>query len=77
MTIRNLTEVRARLEKAVAGLPGEPADPAELYDRIEMVATAILDSEFGDFEPGLLEEYLQQTLYLKRLELGQEPYFRE
>ena len=77
MTIRNLAEVGAHLEKAVAGLLGEPTDAAQLYDRYEMVATAILDSEFGDFEPGLLEEYLQQTLYLKRLELGQEPYFRE
>ena len=77
MTNRDLAEVRVRLEKAIAGLSGEPTDPAQLYDRYEMVATAILDSEFGDFEPGMLEEYLQQTLYLKRLELGQEPYFRE
>ena len=77
MTARNLAEVGARLEKCVAGLPGKPSDSAEIYERYEMVAIAILDSEFDDFEPGLLEEYLQQTLYLKRLELGQEPYFRE
>ncbi len=77
MTIRNLAEVGAHLEKAVSGLQGEPTDTAEIYERYESVAIAILDSEFDDFEPGLLEEYLQQTLYLKRLELGQEPYFRE
>ena len=77
MTNTDLEAVGARLQKAVAGLPGNSTDPTEIYDRIEMVATAILDSEFGDFEPGLLEEYLQQILYLKRLELGQEPYFRE
>ena len=29
MTIRNLAEVGARLEKAVTGLPGEPVDSAE------------------------------------------------
>ena len=77
MKTPTLADVAGRLEKAVAGLPGEPTGPAEIYERYESVAIAILDSEFDDFEPGLLEEYLQQTLYLKRLELGQEPYFRE
>ena len=38
MTIRDIAEVRTRLEEAVAGLPGEPADAADLFDRTEQVA---------------------------------------
>lgn len=70
MTIRDLAEVRTRLEEAVAGLPGEPADAAELFDRYEQIAIQILDSEFDDYTPGLLEEYLMTLLYLRQLELG-------
>ena len=74
MTIRNLAEVRVRLEKAVAGLPGEPTGPQDLYDRYEMVATQILDSEFGDFTPpGVLEEYLLAVLAQVQLENGLNP----
>jgi len=70
MTIRSFAEVGARLEKAVSALPGEAATPADLYDRYEMLATAILDSEFENYEYGMLEEYLMTYLYLKRLELN-------
>lgn len=66
MTIRSLAEVGARLEEAVALLPGEPASPQALYDRYEMVAIAILDSEHADFPAGVLEAYL--AAYLARLE---------
>ena len=59
MTIRNIAEVRARLETAVAGLPGIPADAEKAYERYEQIAIAMLDSEFEDFTPGLLEEYLE------------------
>ena len=54
---RKLAEIDVRLEEAVASLPGEPANPAELYDRYEMVAIQILDSEAGDYAPGVLQEY--------------------
>ena len=74
MTIRPLAEVGTRLEEVVALLPGEPAGPAEIYDRYEEVAIAILDSEHGDFIPGELQEYLETLLYAKRLELGQVPF---
>ena len=74
MTIRNLAEVGARLEEAVSLLPGEPADPAETFDRYESVAIAILDSEHTDFIPGRLEEYLQTLLYKRRLELDLIPF---
>jgi hypothetical protein len=70
MTIRSFAEVGVRLEKAVEALPGEAANPADLYDRYEMLATAILDSEFENYEYGMLEEYLMTYLYLKRLELN-------
>ncbi len=74
MTIRSLAEVGARLEEAVSLLPGEPADPAETFDRYESVAIAILDSEHTDFTPGLLEEYLQTLLYKRQLELDLVPF---
>ena len=74
--IRSLAEVGARLEKAVALLPGEPACPAQIYERYESVAIAILDSDM-DFESGLLEEYLMTLLHLKRLELGLPPDFQD
>ena len=74
MTIRNLAEVGTRLEKAVALLPGVPADSEELADRYEQVAIAILDSEHADFIPGELQEYLETVLYIKRLELGLIPF---
>ncbi len=70
MTIRTLAEVGARLEEAVRSLPGDGHD---LFDRYEMVAIQILDSEFPDFAPGLLERYLSTYLDLKRLELGSGP----
>ena len=70
MTIRSLAEVGVRLEKAVSALPGEAATPADKYQRYEDMATAILDSEFENYEYGMLQEYLMTYLYLKRLELG-------
>ena len=73
MNIRTLAEVGTRLEEAVGLLPGEPACPAEIFQAHESVATAILDSEYMDFESGLLEEYLMTLLHLKRLELGLSP----
>jgi hypothetical protein len=69
MKICNLAEVDARLEKAALLLPGEPACPAETFERYESVAIAILDSEHDDFIPGQLEEYLNILMYKKQLEL--------
>ena len=67
MPTRSLAEVGARLEETVRGLPGDGHD---LFDRYEMVAIQILDCEFPDFAPGLLERYLAAYLHLKQLELG-------
>lgn len=72
MTNRNLAEVGARLEKAVIDLQGQslPATPTEKYEQYELFAIQILDSEFEDFNEGILEEYLLAFLHQKRLELG-------
>ena len=70
MTHRDIAAVRARLEEAVAALPGEPADAADLFDRTEQVAIQILDSEFEDYTPGMLQELLMSYLYIRQIELG-------
>ncbi|MEX0827340.1 MAG: hypothetical protein WD005_00130, partial [Haliea sp.] len=63
--------VHACLEIAVANMPDPTTDPEELYDRYENVAIQTLDAQHADFEPdGVLEEYLNVRLYLRRLELG-------
>ena len=69
MTICSLAEVRLRLEDAVAGPPAPGTDAADLFDRYEEIAIQVLDSEFSNYKPGALEEYLETYLYLKQLEL--------
>ena len=71
---RDIAAVRARLEKAVTALPGEPADAAELFDRTEQVAIQILDSEFEDYTSGSLQELLMSYLYIRQIELGLLPF---
>jgi hypothetical protein len=68
-----LAQVRAKLD-ALPVAPGDAADPQTQYDQIESIAIAILDSEFTDFTPGALEEYLHSYLYLRQLELGLIPF---
>jgi hypothetical protein len=75
MTIRNIAEVRSRLEEAVANLPGEPTDASDLYERTLMVSQQILDSEHTDYEPeGALSELLSSYLYVRQIELGLLPF---
>ena len=69
MNICSLAEVRLRLEEAVAGPPAPGTDAADLFDRYEEIAIQVLDSEFSNYKPGALEEYLETYLYLKQLEL--------
>ena len=73
MNIRNLAEVGTRLEEAIMALPEKPTGPAYLFEKYQVVVTQILDSEFADHPPGLLEEYLMTRLYLKQLEMGLLP----
>ena len=71
----DISRVRARLEEAVAGLPGEPAGPADLYERTLMVSQLILESEHKDYQPaGALEELLASYLYIRQIELGLLPF---
>jgi len=72
--IRSLAEVRLRLEQAVAGPPAPGTNAADLFDRYEEIAIQTLDSEFNNYTPGALQEYLETYLYLKRLELGLIPF---
>jgi hypothetical protein len=69
MNICSLAEVRLRLEDAVAGPPAPGTNAADLFDRYEEIAIQVLDSEFCNYKPGALEEYLETYLYLKQLEL--------
>jgi len=72
MSHRALARVRARLEVLEAQLSvTEPStDPQMIYERIENLAIAILDSEFMDFGEGELEEYLLNLLHQRAMELG-------
>lgn len=72
MNHRALAGVRARLEVLEAQLSAaEPSwEPQEIYDRIESLAIAILDSEYMDFREGELEEYLLNLLRQRAMELG-------
>ena len=74
MKTPSLRAVADRLEIATTHLPGEPACPAETFDRYESVAIAILDSEHTDFIPGQLEEYLRALMYKRQLELNLIPF---
>jgi hypothetical protein len=74
MTHRSLAEVGVRLEEAVSASPCHATNAVELFDRYEEVAIQILDSEFTEFTPGALQEYLQTLLYLKQLELNLIPF---
>lgn len=69
-TPADLRAVGARLEEAVALLPGSPGSPEEQYERYEAMAIAILDSEYAQWPEGLLEEYLRTVLHQKGMELG-------
>lgn len=66
---RDLSEVSARLEQAYANSKDETMTPQEQYDLYESIAIQILDSEFDEYEEGLLEEYLVMFLECKRRDL--------
>ena len=73
----DLSRVRARLEIAVSLLPYKPESPEEEYSAFEETAVAILDSEFQDFRPGILETYLGVLCEAKMLDLDLVPDFHE
>jgi len=73
MTSQDLLEVSARLEEAVLRITGPPDNAEDLYERFEMTAISILDSEHGNYPEGVLCRYLEAILSEKRRELGLEP----
>jgi hypothetical protein len=70
MKHRDIAAVRSRLEKAVAGLPGQPTDADDEWSRLEMVCIQILDSEHDLYPPGQLQELLSSYLTIRQIELG-------
>jgi plasmid maintenance system antidote protein VapI len=66
---RELSEVSVRLEQAYANSKEATMTPQEQYDLYESIAIQILDSEFDEYEEGVLEEYLVAFLASKRKEL--------
>lgn len=66
---RELSEVSVRLEQAYANCKEETMTQQEQYDLYESIAIQILDSEFDEYEEGVLEEYLVAFLEQKRKEL--------
>lgn len=73
MRIRSLAEVGEYLRN-LQPPPGTPSDPAAQLEYLEHISYQVLDSEFDDFMPGALEEYLNTFIYLKQLELGLIPF---
>jgi len=73
MTSQDLLEVSARLEEAVLRITGPPDNAEDLYERFEMTAISILDSEHGNYPEGVLCGHLRGILSDKRRELGLEP----
>jgi len=72
MTTRSLAEVGLCLSVLQDDID-LTATPQSQYEHIENIAIAILDSEFGNYAEGALEEYLQAYLLMKRLELNLNP----
>lgn len=74
MCISELTEVAARLENSYLAFE-ETDDLQEMYDRYEMLAIQILDSEFDNFPDGVLETFLQGYLQATKYSLlGDEAF---
>jgi hypothetical protein len=55
---RDLSEVSVRLELAYANGQEATMTPQEQFDLYESIAIQILDSEFDEYEEGVLEELL-------------------
>ena len=74
MSNHELAKLHARLQEAIAGIPGTLTNE-EIFERWEGVCEATIDSAPPQFEGqlGLLTEYLATVLYLRQLELALHP----
>jgi len=68
MTNKSLRSVRARMEEALDRSGCTPKDGQGYFDTAEYLAIQMLDSEFMDFEEGILENYLRIWLEMVKLE---------
>ncbi len=77
MCISELTEVAARLENSYLAFEATD-DLQEMYDRYEMLAIQILDSEFDNFPDKALEYYLMGYLQATKYSLlGDDAFLLE
>ena len=74
MKHRDIAEVRTRIDRIVAGLPGEPADATDEWNRLEMICIQVLDSEAELYPDGQLQELLMSYLTIRQIEAGLYPF---
>ena len=55
----------------------ETGNPEAEFQHVESISISILDSEFGNYDPGVLERFLHLYLMLWRLEAGLTPFTDE
>jgi len=66
--VRTLAEVAAFIEEHSKARPSQ--SPQEQYEHIEMLAIAILDSEFDLYPEGVLQYFLMNYLATQRSHFG-------
>jgi len=66
--VRKLEEVAAYIEEHSNAHPSQ--SPQEQYGHIEMLAIAVLDSEFDLYPEDTLQDFLMDYLDTKRRQLG-------
>lgn len=69
MCIRTLAEVVVRLERGTIEYIDDIETPQDLYDKYEMTAISILDSNFDQFPDHELEIFLKHYLAFKAEQL--------
>ncbi len=70
MQSSDLLKAIARVEKAVADHPGPGSSPEAIWARHLEVSIQVLDSEYMNFEDGVLEQALSDYLHRLQQELG-------
>jgi len=68
MKTRSLKEFATFIDQHSNALPTQSAE--EQYEHHEMLAIAVLDSEFDHYPDGVLQDFLMDYLATKRRQLG-------
>ena len=74
MKHHDIAHVRARVDAAVAGLPGIATDVMDELSRLEMICIQVLDSEAELYPDGHLQELLMSYLTIRQIEAGLFPF---